>query len=72
MCIRDSGEAILVSDPALLGSDTLGTARTLAAAINKIGDVQVALFGKQAIDGDTGHTPVPVSYTHLDVYKRQR
>ena len=55
------GEAILVSDPALLGSDTLGTARTLGAAINKIGDVQVALFGKQAIDGDTGHTPVQVA-----------
>lgn len=54
-------EAVLVSDPALLGSDTLGTARTLAAAITKIGDVQVALFGKQAIDGDTGHTPVQVA-----------
>lgn len=51
-------EAILVSDPALAGSDTLGTARTLAAAINKIGDVRVALFGKQAIDGDSGHVPV--------------
>jgi electron transfer flavoprotein beta subunit len=54
-------DAILVSDPALTGSDTLGTARTLAAAIRKIGDVQVALFGKQAIDGDTGHTPVQVA-----------
>ncbi|HQF69707.1 MAG TPA: electron transfer flavoprotein subunit beta/FixA family protein [Promineifilum sp.] len=54
-------EAVLVSDPALLGSDTLGTARTLAAAINKIGDVQVALFGRQAIDGDSGHTPVQVA-----------
>ncbi|MCA9867925.1 MAG: electron transfer flavoprotein subunit beta/FixA family protein [Anaerolineae bacterium] len=51
-------EAVLVSDPALAGSDTLGTARTLAAAIGKIGDVQVALFGKQAIDGDSGHVPV--------------
>ena len=51
-------EAILVSDPALAGSDTLGTARTLAAAINKIGDVGVALLGKQAIDGDSGHVPV--------------
>ena len=54
-------EAVLVSDPALLGSDTLGTARTLAAAIKKIGDVQVALFGRQAIDGDSGHTPVQVA-----------
>ena len=51
-------EAILVSDEAFAGSDTLGTARVLAAAINKIGDVQVALFGKQAIDGDTGQTAV--------------
>jgi electron transfer flavoprotein beta subunit len=52
------GEAILVSDPDLAESDTLGTARVLAAAIQKIGDVQVAVFGKQAIDGDTGQTPL--------------
>jgi len=51
-------EAILVSDDAFAGSDTLGTARVLAAAINHIGEVQVAIFGKQAIDGDTGHTAV--------------
>ena len=51
-------DAVLVSDPALVGSDTLGTARTLAAAITKIGDVGVAVFGKQAIDGDSGHVPV--------------
>lgn len=54
-------EAILVDDPDFAGSDTLGTARILAAAVNKIGDVQVVLFGKQAIDGDTGHTPVQVA-----------
>jgi electron transfer flavoprotein beta subunit len=51
-------EAILASDPAFEGADTLGTARVLAAAINKVGDVQIALFGKQAIDGDTGQTIV--------------
>lgn len=51
-------EAILVSDAAFAGSDTLGTARVLAAAINKIGDVQIAVFGRQAIDGDTGQTIV--------------
>lgn len=54
-------EAILVSDESFKGSDTLGTARILAAAIEKIGDVQIALFGKQAIDGDTGQTPVQVA-----------
>jgi electron transfer flavoprotein beta subunit len=54
-------EAILVADPAFAGSDTLGTARILATAIEKIGDVQVALFGRQAIDGDTGQTVVQVA-----------
>lgn len=54
-------DAVLVHDPALSGTDTLGTATVLAAAIEKIGDVQVALFGKQAIDGDSGHTPVQVA-----------
>ncbi|MFN2137663.1 MAG: electron transfer flavoprotein subunit beta/FixA family protein [Candidatus Promineifilaceae bacterium] len=51
-------DAILVSDPAFSGSDSLGTARVLAAAIKQVGDVQVALFGKQAIDGDSGQTIV--------------
>lgn len=51
-------EAILVSDASFAGSDSLGTARILAAAINKVGDVQIALFGKQAIDGDSGQTVV--------------
>jgi len=50
--------AILVSDENFAGSDSLGTARILAAAIDKVGDVQVALFGRQAIDGDSGQTVV--------------
>ena len=54
-------EAILIADETFAGSDTLGTARVLAAAINKIADVQIALFGKQAIDGDTGQTVVQVA-----------
>lgn len=49
--------AHLVSDDAFSGSDSLGTARILAAAIAKT-EAQIALFGKQAIDGDTGVTPV--------------
>lgn len=54
-------EAILVADEAFAGSDALGTARVLAAAINKVDEVQIAMFGKQAIDGDTGQTPVQVA-----------
>jgi electron transfer flavoprotein beta subunit len=51
-------EAIHLSDDAFASADTLGTARVLAAAIRKAGDVQLAFFGKQAIDGDTGQTTV--------------
>jgi electron transfer flavoprotein beta subunit len=54
-------EAILISDPALEGSDALATAYVLALGIQKVGAVDVALFGKQAIDGDTGLVPVAVA-----------
>jgi electron transfer flavoprotein beta subunit len=54
-------EAILVSDPLLKGSDVLATSRALAKAIEKMGDVDVAMFGKQAIDGDTGLTAIAVA-----------
>ena len=48
--------AILVTDPALERADSQATARVLAAAIQKIGDVQLVFCGKQAIDGDMGVT----------------
>jgi len=57
-------EAVLVSDRAFAGADTLATAFTLAAAIRKLGaiavgtvpagQVDIILMGRQAIDGDTG------------------
>lgn len=50
------GEAILISDPALVGADSQAVAHTLAAAIKKIGDVDLVFFGRQAIDGDMGVT----------------
>ncbi len=43
-----------VTDPALAGSDTLGTSYVLAKAIEKIGDADLVLCGKQATDGNTG------------------
>jgi electron transfer flavoprotein beta subunit len=49
--------AILISDEALTGVDTAGTAQVLASAIQKVGDVDLAFFGRQAIDGDAGITP---------------
>jgi electron transfer flavoprotein beta subunit len=50
------GNAILVSEPGLEKADSLLTSRILAAAIQKIGDVEAAFFGRQAIDGDVGVT----------------
>jgi len=49
--------AIMISDDALANLDTQGTARVLAAAIQKVGDVEAAFYGRQAIDGDAGITP---------------
>jgi len=50
-------EAILVSDPALNEIDTAGAARILAAAIQKIGDVGMVVFGRQTLDNGAGATP---------------
>lgn len=46
-------DIMLISDRALAGSDTWATSYTLAQAIKKIGDYDLILCGKQAIDGDT-------------------
>ncbi|MFH1860456.1 MAG: electron transfer flavoprotein subunit beta/FixA family protein [bacterium] len=43
----------LLSDRAFAGADTLATSYTLSMAIKKIGDFDLILCGKQAIDGDT-------------------
>jgi electron transfer flavoprotein beta subunit len=54
-------EAVLINDPQLAGADTQAVARVLAAAIQKIGDADVVVFGKQAIDSDVGATPAMVA-----------
>ncbi|MFM2406451.1 MAG: hypothetical protein RL223_4331 [Pseudomonadota bacterium] len=49
-------DAILVTDRAFAGADTLATSYALAAAIRKIGEeqtVDLVFTGKQTIDGDT-------------------
>ena len=50
-------EAVLVSDPALKGSDARATSFALSKAVAKIGDVDMVLLGRQAVDGDTGLVP---------------
>lgn len=46
-------KVVLVSDRAFAGADTWATSYTLENALKKIGDYDLILCGKQAIDGDT-------------------
>ncbi len=49
-------EAVLVSDPAFENLDTVGAARVLAAAIQKIGGADMVVFGRQTLDNGAGLT----------------
>ncbi|MBW1708493.1 MAG: electron transfer flavoprotein subunit beta/FixA family protein [Deltaproteobacteria bacterium] len=46
-------EVALFSDRAFAGADTWATAYTLAKGIRKLGDFDLIICGKQAVDGDT-------------------
>jgi electron transfer flavoprotein beta subunit len=46
---------VLVSDPALGGSDTLATSTVLAAALKRLEPFDLVFFGTRSADSDTGH-----------------
>ncbi|MFP4391640.1 MAG: electron transfer flavoprotein subunit beta/FixA family protein [Desulfohalobiaceae bacterium] len=50
---RGADEAVLLSDRVFAGADTLATSYALQCAVQKIGDFDLVLCGRQAIDGDT-------------------
>lgn len=50
---RGADNGIVLSDRAFAGADTLATSYALATAVKKIGDFDLILGGRQAIDGDT-------------------
>lgn len=50
---RGADTGWLLTDRLFAGADTLATSYALAAAIKKIGDVDIVIGGRQAIDGDT-------------------
>ena len=50
---RGADRAILLTDRALAGADTLATSYTLSCCARKLGDIDLVLCGRQAIDGDT-------------------
>jgi electron transfer flavoprotein beta subunit len=50
---RGADTGWLLTDRLFAGADTLATSYALAMAIKKIGDVDIVIGGRQAIDGDT-------------------
>jgi len=53
-------KGVLVSDPALLGTDALGTAKVLAAAIRR-NEFDLVLCATESTDGYTGTFPVQLA-----------
>jgi electron transfer flavoprotein beta subunit len=59
-------DAILLSSRALGGADTLATAYTLSKGIEKIGGADLILFGRHAVDADTGQVgPITAEFLGL-------
>ena len=52
-----AAKGVLVSDPALQGSDALTTAKVLAAAVKKLGGADLIIAATESSDGYTGTVP---------------
>lgn len=58
-------EAILITDRAFAGSDTLATSEALAGVLRKL-DYDIVFAGRQAIDGDTAQVGPEIA-EHLNI-----
>ena len=58
-------EAILVTDRAFAGADTLATSKTLACALKNL-EYDIVFAGRQAIDGDTAQVGPEIA-EHLNI-----
>ena len=54
---RGAQAAVLVSGKGFAGADSLATARTLAAAVRRLGPFDLVLAGRRTLDGETGQVP---------------
>ena len=54
-------DAVFVTDPAIAGSDAIGTARVLAAALRHLEPWDLVLFGNQSTDARTSIVPAAVA-----------
>ena len=58
---RGADNGYLLTDRAFAGADTLATSYALSMAIKKIGDFDLIIGGRQAIDGDTAQVGAQVA-----------
>ena len=58
---RGADKAVLVTDRALAGADTLATSYTLSCCAKKLAPFDLILCGRQAIDGDTAQVGPPIA-----------
>lgn len=65
-CARGADKGVLLSHRAFGGSDTIATARVLAAAVRRLGAFDLILAGEKATDGETGQTG-PMTATLLGI-----
>jgi electron transfer flavoprotein beta subunit len=56
-----AAKAVLVSDPALQGSDALTTAKIIAAAVQRLGGADLIITATESTDGYTGTVPEQVA-----------
>src|SRR5207244_5584042 len=56
-----AAKAVLVSDPALQGSDALSTAKVIAKAVERAGEMDLVLTATASTDGYTGTVPAQVA-----------
>jgi electron transfer flavoprotein beta subunit len=56
-----AAKAVLVSDPALAGSDALSTSKVLAAAIKRVEGADLILTATESSDGYTGTVPEQIA-----------
>ena len=53
--------AVLLSDRAFAGSDVYATAKVLALAIKRLGNIDLVVTGEESVDGGTGGVPGEVA-----------
>lgn len=58
-------EAVLITDRAFAGADTLATSKALAGALKRL-EYDIVFAGRQAIDGDTAQVGPEIA-EHLDI-----